>query len=86
MSYATGFKIAYMPRSAFKTGPVQPAHLGHEDGRRFTFAGGYGDENRTPTQEGCRLIADWMAAQGLTESPLTLTAALDAAKAWAGAE
>lgn len=87
MSYAKGFQIAYKPRTTLDRGLILPAHITDTvRDRRYTFMGGYGDEDRKPTQEGCRLIANWLDAQGVVTTQQSLTAALDAAKAWAGVE
>ena len=85
MSYAKGYQIVYRPRTTLDRGPVLPAHITDtERDRRYTFMGGYGDEMRKPTQEGCRLIANWLDAQSVVTTHLSITAALDTAKAWAG--
>lgn len=87
MSYAKGYQITYRPRTILDRSTILPAHINDTvRDRRYTFMGGYGDEDRKPTQEGCRLIANWLDAQGVVTTQLPLTAALDAAKAWAGTE
>ena len=73
------YTITYTPRDLRgETG--NPALLIHADGRGFIFHGGYGESGYWPSQDSCRLLARWCEPHGITETPLSLTAALDAAR------
>lgn len=73
--------VGLLERQSLTYTPL-PAYLIAPSGLHYIFTGGYGDDNRRPTQEGCALIADYLDAQGLIETRLTLTATLDVARAW----